>query len=388
MAALAHPLRQCLRWVTSVITLPTPIQNPEADGFLTRLRTKNIDSSKHKETVDSYFSYWDLDRKTLEDTSNGVAKRRGGSANLTNHFYDLVTDFYEYGWGTSFHFAPMYKDSTFVQCIARHEDFLALKLGLAPGMTCVDVGCGVGGPLREIAKFSGAHIVGLNNNEYQVKRCKYLAEKTGMSSLCSAVKGNFEAMPFENNSLDAAFAIEATCHSSALEKPYAEIFRVLKPGGKFAAYEWLTTPEYDETNLVHKKIIHDLEEGNSLPKLYTIPMCLNALKSVGFEIIEYRDLADRKDPLVQQAQEGWHIPLKGSYSLTLDNVSRWKMTPVGRFITDTFVWVLETLGIAPAGTRKVSQVLNLGADALVLAAEENLFTPMFYVLVRKPLDAK
>ena len=66
-------------------------------------------------------------------------------------------------------------------------------------------------------------------------------------------------MPFEDTSLDAAFAIEATCHSSALEKPYAEIFRVLKPGGKFAAYEWLTTPEYDENNLEHKKIIHDLE---------------------------------------------------------------------------------------------------------------------------------
>jgi sterol 24-C-methyltransferase len=76
---------------------PTPLQNPEADGFLTRLRTKNIDAKSHKATVDSYFSYWDLDRKTLQNTSDGVAKRRGGSAHLTNHFYDLVTDFYEYG---------------------------------------------------------------------------------------------------------------------------------------------------------------------------------------------------------------------------------------------------------------------------------------------------
>jgi sterol 24-C-methyltransferase len=116
-------------------------------------------------------------------------------------------------------------------------------------------------------------------------------------------------------------------------------------------------------------------------------MCLNALKSVGFEIIEYRDLADVKDPLVSAAQEGWHIPLKGSYSLSFDSASRWKMTPVGRFITDTFVWMLETVGIAPSGSRKVSQVLNLGADSLVEAADLNLFTPMFYVLVRKPLDA-
>ena len=48
------------------------------------------------------------------------------------------------GWGTSFHFARMFKDSTFKECISRHEDFLALKLNLKPGMKCLDVGCGVG----------------------------------------------------------------------------------------------------------------------------------------------------------------------------------------------------------------------------------------------------
>lgn len=82
----------------------------------------------------------------------------------------------------------MFRDSTFMQCMSRHEDFLALKLGLKKGMVCLDVGCGVGGPLREIAKFSGAQIVGLNNNEYQVKRCGYLANKYGLDDLCTAVK--------------------------------------------------------------------------------------------------------------------------------------------------------------------------------------------------------
>jgi hypothetical protein len=77
--------------------LPTPNQDPTADGFLMRLRKKNTDSKSHKATVDSYFSYWDVDRNSLEDTSSGIKKRRGGSDKLTNHFYDLVTDFYEYG---------------------------------------------------------------------------------------------------------------------------------------------------------------------------------------------------------------------------------------------------------------------------------------------------
>lgn len=42
----------------------------------------------------------------------------------------------------------MYKDSTFLQCMSRHEDFLALKLGLGAGQSCVDVGCGVGKIVR------------------------------------------------------------------------------------------------------------------------------------------------------------------------------------------------------------------------------------------------
>jgi hypothetical protein len=49
------------------------------------------------------------------------------------------TNDYEIGWGTSFHFAPMFKDSSFMQCMSRHEDFLALKLGLEEKQVCLDV---------------------------------------------------------------------------------------------------------------------------------------------------------------------------------------------------------------------------------------------------------
>ena len=50
----------------------------------------------------------------------------------------------------------------------RHELFLANVLGLKPGMKVLDVGCGVGGPMRAIAGSSGANIVGVNNSAYQV----------------------------------------------------------------------------------------------------------------------------------------------------------------------------------------------------------------------------
>ncbi len=88
----------------------------------------------------------------------------------------------------SFHFARLFKDCTFKECISRHEDYLAMRLRLKPGMEVLDVGCGVGGPLREIARISGARVTGLNNNEYQVQRCNVLAAKLGMNSHCGAIK--------------------------------------------------------------------------------------------------------------------------------------------------------------------------------------------------------
>ena len=42
-----------------------------------------------------------------------------------------------------------------------------MKLGIQPGDVVLDVGCGVGGPAREIATFSGCNVVCLNNNDYQ-----------------------------------------------------------------------------------------------------------------------------------------------------------------------------------------------------------------------------
>nr|XP_010909400.1 cycloartenol-C-24-methyltransferase 1 [Elaeis guineensis] len=79
--------------------------------------------------------------------------RKANAADLSKKYYDLVTSFYEYGWGDSFHFANRYKGETLRESIKRYEHFLALQLGLKRGMKVLDVGCGIGGPLREIARF-------------------------------------------------------------------------------------------------------------------------------------------------------------------------------------------------------------------------------------------
>jgi sterol 24-C-methyltransferase len=76
---------------------------------------------------------------------------------------------------------------------------------LRPGMRVLDVGCGVGGPAREIARFSDANIVGVNINEFQLDRARRYAKDAGLENQVQFVKGDFMRLSevFGENTFDA-----------------------------------------------------------------------------------------------------------------------------------------------------------------------------------------
>ena len=47
-----------------------------------------------------------------------------------------------------------------------------------------DIGCGIGGPGRVIARHTGSTVTGLNISDYQIKRAKALTEKAGLQDKC------------------------------------------------------------------------------------------------------------------------------------------------------------------------------------------------------------
>jgi ubiquinone/menaquinone biosynthesis C-methylase UbiE len=69
-------------------------------------------------------------------------------------------------------------------------------MGLRDNMRVLDVGCGVGGPAREIVKFSGCNVIGLNNNDYQIERATHYAAKQGLSNKLKFTKGDFMVCPY------------------------------------------------------------------------------------------------------------------------------------------------------------------------------------------------
>lgn len=305
----------------------------------------------------------------------GAAEERlSGYARMVNHYYDLVTDFYEYGWGQSFHFAPRHRGESFPASIARHEFFLSAQLGLRPGMTVIDLGCGVGGPMRAIARFSGAQVVGINNNQYQIKKGEAHTRAAGLTDRCRFVKADFMHLPFADASIDAAYAIEATCHAPDKTALFREIARVLKPGARFAGYEWCLTPKYDPKNAEHRAIKKGIEVGDGLPDLWPEEEVVNALSRAGFEVVDGRDLA--RDPA---GETPWYQPLAGEWS-----INGFQRTRAGRWVTHRLVRVLEWARVAPRGTVEVSDFLNVAADALVRGGEMGIFTPMFFFHGKKP----
>ena len=290
-------------------------------------------------------------------------------------YYDLVTDIFEYGWGRSFHFAHRNPGETFPESLARHERFMATKLDLRSGMKVLDLGCGVGGPQREIARFTGAKVVGVNNNSYQVERARKLSGETGLTHLTDYFVCDFQEVPDRDGSYDAVFSIEASCCAPDKIGVYGEVFRLLRPGGCFGAYEYCMTDRYDPDDLWHQRLKSDIEYGGGLHGVAYPPEIDAALREVGFEVLETCDLADDPGPGLP-----WYQPLAGSGI----SMARLRSSSLGRWFTHRTLQVLETLRIVPQGTVEVSNMLNTAALAFVEAGRLGIFTPMYFLLARKP----
>jgi len=236
----------------------------------------------------------------------------------------------------------------------------------------------VGGPYRNIAKFTGADVTGITLNEYQVQRGNKLSANDGLTSRCRSVQGDFMKMPFDNESFDAAYAIEATCHAPHRNGVYSEIYRVLKPGAVCAMYEWCLTPKYDPNNPEHRLIKKQIEEGDGLPDMALTTEIDDAVKEVGFEVLESRDIVLDELP----GDTTWYHPLTPSWNIFSQ---RFQFTNIGKWLTTNGLKLLEFIRLAPAGTCKVQKMLLTGGLGCVRGGETGIFTPMYMVVVRKPL---
>jgi len=398
---VSRPYQQSTVAVLVVVTLTTIVMNVvfrrrRADanhnralvfkdtvrGSLSILSNENsiLDREGVKGSIEGYERLFDGARQSVGCISSkeSVALREKEYRTMVNSFYDLVTDFYEWGWGQSFHFAPRLKGETFLESIKRAEYFLAAKMGISKHSKVLDVGCGVGGPLRNICQFvGGCDITGVTINDYQVKVGNQYCQQKGLGEKCRLIQGDFQKIGdlFEPETFDAAYQIEATCHSPNRIEVFSGIHKCLKKGGVFVGYEWVVLPAYDPQNQEHVRVKEGIEVGNGLPTLVTGEEIKTALTKSGFVVEE---AYDANSGVHSEYEIPWYDTLLGTYSL-----KGFRMTRLGRLCTHFLVTTLEALKVAPTGTVRVSSLLNATALDLVEGGQKELFTPSFFFIARK-----
>jgi sterol 24-C-methyltransferase len=330
----------------------------------------SLSQSKKHDKIDGYNKQYEA----------STEERNADYKTLVDSYYDLATEFYEWGWGTSFHFADRREGETFRQSIMRHEYYLAGRLNVNKDSLLLDCGCGIGGPARNIARFTGAQVKAVTINQFQVNRGNTISKNEGIRDLVELVQADFMKLPFPDNHFDGVYAIESTCHAPDRVKVYSEILRVLKPGAIFACYEWCLTDKYNDDNEQHRRIKNDIMLGDGLPDLVHTSVCSKALAEAGFEVLETRDAVNDGS---LKGGEAWYVPLTPSWNPT--KWPRFQFNPVMFKAMPAILGGLESLGVVPAGTVKTQVMLQAGGIGCAQGGETGSFTPAWLMVARKPL---
>lgn len=113
--------------------------------------------------------------------------------------------------------------------------------------TLLDIGCGVAGPATLIARELGAHrIVGVDIEPQLIERGRRNLAAAGLENKVELQLVEPGPLPFDDASFDVVFSKDALVHVEDKPAIYREILRVLRPGGRFAASDWLVSEDAEE----------------------------------------------------------------------------------------------------------------------------------------------
>lgn len=119
---------------------------------------------------------------------------------------------------------------------------LARAAGLDASQHVLDVGSGVGGTSRCLAKEFGCRVTGIDLTDEYCRAAAMLTGKVGLTHLVDYRQGDATRLPFDDGVFDVVWSEHVAMNIPDKPRLYQEMHRVLKPGGTLAIYDVLAGP--------------------------------------------------------------------------------------------------------------------------------------------------
>jgi MPBQ/MSBQ methyltransferase len=140
---------------------------------------------------------------------------------------------------------------------------------LPPGSRVLDVGCGIGGSARILARDYGLDVLGISISPGQIRRAQELTP-AGLSCRFAVMDALDLELP--DAGFDAVWSVEAGPHMPDKQRYADELLRVLKPGGRLAVADWnRRDPGVRPLNGLERWVMHQLLVQWAHPEFASIP---------------------------------------------------------------------------------------------------------------------
>lgn len=141
-----------------------------------------------------------------------------------------------------------------------------------------DLGCGGGRNAGELLKkYPDVHVTAIDYSELSVEKARNYNSDMIAAGRCEVQQGDVSNLTLPADSMDLATAFETIYFWPGLEKCFAQVAKVLKPGGWFMICN--ESDGTDPTSLKYEKIIDGM-------KNHTVEEIEAALRSAGFSDIK------------------------------------------------------------------------------------------------------
>ncbi|MBT5684657.1 MAG: class I SAM-dependent methyltransferase [Gammaproteobacteria bacterium] len=193
------------------------------------------------------------------------------------------------------------------QLLIEKSVFEELNLNQPKASHLLDMGCGRGRIAHHFATLSGGQVSGYNIDPNQIESAIDWAVETNMSDRLHFKQGNHhDPLDFESASFDGCFSFQAVWpffKKNELDEHAREMYRVLKPGARYACSEYLLSPYFDWNNpehaALHKTYLPTLAATQSM---YPMDVCA-ALERAGFKILVSAPSKSEAWPICEQKRD-------------------------------------------------------------------------------------